>query len=276
MYFLFDIGGTKMRLALANSARIVKTRVVQTPRDFSKAISIFRDAFFEFRKNGAITAVCGGVPGVLSARKDKLVQSPHLKRWIGYPLGARLASLFDASVYLENDAALAALGEAVYGAGKNKDIVAYYAIGTGVGGARIVCKKIDARAQGFEPGHQIISGGYAKRRSVYLEDYVSGSGITLRYQCAPSHLTSRAAWDDIARHLAYGLNNAIVHWSPEVVVLGGGLVFESQLSLSAVQKHLKSVMRIFPKIPPIKKAALGDSSGLYGALAFLKDALSGS
>ncbi len=273
MYLLFDIGFTNMRLSAAILARIIKTRICATPRDPSKALAVFRDALNKFKKNGEITAVCGGVPGVLSLRKDKIVQSFHLKEWIGASFGARLASLSDAPVYLENDAALAGLGEAVYGAGKGKDIVAYYGVGTGLGGARIVNQKIDARTVGFEPGHQIISLG-KKHRPVYLEESVSGSGIAMRYQCAPSHITSREVWNDIARHLAYGLNNSILHWSPDVIVLGGGIVLESPLSLAAVQKHLQRVMRIFPKIPPIKKASLGDSAGLYGALAFLKDALS--
>ncbi|HCA67504.1 MAG: hypothetical protein A2249_01520 [Candidatus Jacksonbacteria bacterium RIFOXYA2_FULL_44_7] len=270
MYFLFDIGGTKMRLAIANSSRIVKTRISATPLNFSKGIAIFEDMLGELKKRDEITAVCGGVPGILSERKNKLVQSPHLKQWVGRPLGLRLAELFDAPVYLENDSALAGLGEAVYGAGKGKDIVAYYAIGTGVGGARIVLKKIDFSAQGFEPGHQIIGFDKAHKHPAYLEDYVSGSGIAIRYQCAPSHITSREVWNDIARHLAYGLNNSILHWSPDIVVLGGGLMLESRLSLPAIQKHLQSAMRIFPKLPPIVKSSLGDLSGLYGALAFLK------
>jgi glucokinase len=48
------------------------------------------------------------------------------------------------------------LGEAVFGAGKGREIVVYMTISTGVGGARIVGGKIDASAMGFEPGHQII------------------------------------------------------------------------------------------------------------------------
>ena len=52
--------------------------------------------------------------------------------------------------------ALGGLGEANFGQYKDEKIIAYIAIGTGVGGVRIVDSQIDRNSQGFEPGHQII------------------------------------------------------------------------------------------------------------------------
>ncbi len=45
---------------------------------------------------------------------------------------------------------------------------------------------------------------------------------------------------------------------------------EVGIPIPAVRKHLAEVMKIFPNIPPIEKAELGDFGGLYGALAYAR------
>jgi len=42
------------------------------------------------------------------------------------------------------------------------------------------------------------------------------------------------------------------------------------ISVEKTEKYLKEILKIFPKLPVIKKAELGDFGGLYGALAFIK------
>jgi predicted NBD/HSP70 family sugar kinase len=77
--------------------------------------------------------------------------------------------------------------------------------------------------------------------------------------------------DKMAEILAYGVNNAIVHWSPDVVVIGGSMMKKIGIKIPRVEFHLKKIMRAFPNnIPKIKKAALADFGGLYGALALIK------
>ncbi|HWR57864.1 MAG TPA: hypothetical protein VN328_03155, partial [Thermodesulfovibrionales bacterium] len=62
--------------------------------------------------------------------------------------------------------------------------------------------------------------------------------------------------------------NTIVHWSPDIVILGGSVA--GKIPLGRVRFHLRRIMKIFPKLPPIEKAVLGDVGGLYGALHFLR------
>ena len=272
MYLLFDIGGTKMRLARGEDGIVGEPRIIATPRSFTDGIAVIQKTAMEIGRGAPFHSICGGIAGVLNPKKTQLACAPHLSGWVRKPLSARLSRIFGAPAFLENDAALAGLGEARYGAGRGYGIVMYYTVGTGVGGVRIVNGAIDRAAYGFEPGHQIIMRCSASRRPgrAHLEEYVSGSGIAFRYQMDPSHIHEEKIWNDIAVWLAHGLYNSMVHWSPEVIVLGGGLMLHKAISLKVVRETVHALSCIYPKVPRIKRATLGDMSGLYGALALVE------
>lgn len=273
MFILFDIGGTKTRIAFSPDGAVVgEPKVFFTPQEFDKGIDQFRKAAQELSAGQEIRAAAGGVAGPLDREKTRLVRSPHVSGWIGKPLKEELQRILGAPVYLENDAAMAGLGEAAYGEGKGKRIVVYVTVSTGVGGARIVDGEIDTSAMGFEPGHQIIDADgtlcpECKSVPGYLERYVSGSAIERRYGKKADEIDDPKVWDEVARFLAYGLNNSIVHWSPDVVILGGSVM--QKIPLGKVREYLTDLLKIFPEPPLVRKAVLGDFVGLYGALQFL-------
>jgi len=210
---------------------------------------------------------------------------PNLQGWNYKPLKKELEKGTGAPLFIENDTAIVGLGEATAGAGKGCSIVVYITISTGVGGARIVDGKIDKSAFGFEIGHQIIDagGGFEKEsergalgaRKGYmdLEKHISGKAVEKRFGKKPYEILDPEIWDEEARLLAFGLNNTIVHWSPDIVVLGGSMMKEIGIPIERVRHHLKEIMAIFPELPKIGKAALGDIGGLHGALVFLRQSL---
>lgn len=272
MYLLFDIGGTKTRVGISQDGQTVtQSKIVPTPKDFEQGIQTLKQVFNELIRGQKIEAVAGGIAGPLDKEKSILVSSPHIGGWIEKPLRAELEKIFNIPVYLENDTALVALGEAISGAGVGKNIVAYIGVGTGVGGARIVNGQIDQNSLGFEPGHQIIvplgnpcnCGGKG-----HLETYVGGFYLERTYQKKAEQITDTKIWDEVARYLAIGLNNTIVHWSPDIVVLGGSIM--KSISLEKVTTHLKDVLKIFPEVPEVVPAKLADESGLWGALQILR------
>jgi len=178
-------------------------------------------------------------------------------------------------VYLENDAAIVGLGEAMNGAGRGEEIIAYITVSTGIGGARIVDGKIDRNIFGFEPGHQIIdpTGMLCPMcdSAGHLEGHVSGVALEARFNKKAYEITDPQIWEEEAKWLAYGLNNTAVYWSPSVIVLGGSMIIKSPgISIERVSHHLKKTLTIFPERPRLVKAELGDIGGLYGALEILK------
>ncbi len=267
MYLVFDIGGTKTRLAVSKDRKtFYKKKIVATPLDFNQAILLFQKLISQLTNNKKVKAVAGGVAGPFDRKKTKLVNSPNLPDWINKPLKENLQKIIKAPVYLENDAALSGLGETKYGAGQGYKIIAYLTISTGVGGARIIKGKIDDNYFGFEPGHQIINFS-AKNGSKTLEENIAGSALEERYNKKAHKIKKQEIWRKEADILATGLNNVIVLWSPEAIILGGSLM--KSVSLDLVKDQLKKRLEIFPYLPEIKKAKLGDLAGLYGGLCFL-------
>jgi len=276
MFLLFDIGGTKMRLAVSKDGKSFdEPKIVDTPQDFNAGMSLFQKISMELSGGGKIKAVAGGIAGPLDRGKTKLINSPNLPRWVDKPLKETLQKTLKTPVHLENDAAIVGLGEAVNGAGKGEEIVAYITVSTGIGGARIVDGRIDRNIFGFEPGHQIIdpTGTLCPicGSAGHLEGHLSGVALEARYHKKPYEITDNQVWEEEAKWLAYGLNNTAVYWSPSVIVLGGSMITKSPgISIERVSYHLKKTLTIFPERPRLAKAELGDIGGLYGALEILK------
>lgn len=272
MYLLFDIGGTKMRFAVSPDLRHINSPlIVPTTETVEDMIELLKKELPKMTNNEPIKAIAGGVAGALSHDRAVLIKSPNKPSWNHQPIKDKLYELFNVPVFIENDAAVVGLGEAHSGPGIGKDIVAYITVSTGVGGARIVKGKIDHSYFGFEPGHQIIS--VAERDNGepafgYLEDFISGKALEKAFGKPAYEITDKQIWDDVTFFLAIGINNIIVHWSPDIIVLGGGVA--QNIDIDLLKKYVHETMRIFPELPEITKAKLDDLAGLYGAMELLK------
>lgn len=248
-----------MRFATSEGGdKLEDIRVIPTPQDFNEAL----EAFGEYKRQD-LKAVVGGIAGEFDKEKNVLVFSPNLKKWVNTPVRSRLESLFGTKVSIENDAALAALGESKRGAGKVFGIVAYLTIGTGIGGARCVDGEIDKNSCGFEPGHQIIGNGS-------FEQQTSGAAIERRYGKKPEDIIDDKIWEEIMERIAVGVNNTIVYWSPDVVILGGGVVQSVSFKIEKVNEYLRKIYIVNPNPPEVKRSLLGGEAGLYGSLEILK------
>ncbi|MEK7390536.1 MAG: ROK family protein [Patescibacteria group bacterium] len=275
MYIVFDVGGTKMRLGSSRDGETLdKAVVVKTPTSYEEGIAELKKNASALSEGEAIDALAGGLAGAFSQKKLSLVSGPNLKDWVGRPICSELETFFNAPAYVENDAALAGLGEALRGAGRGFEIVAYITVSTGIGGVRIVQGRIDAKSIGFEPGHQIIDADRTMipdADGILWGDYISGRGLAKRTGHDPKEFKESAFWDGLAKILAYGLNNVCVFWSPDVIVLGGSMITgDPAIPVEKTREYLRSITKVYPELPVIKISELGDSCGLHGALEYLR------
>lgn len=282
MYILCDIGGTKMRVARVNNVHaqqpFVKTIILSTPPLYEQGVKVLVQNILQLQESqgDSIDACVVAIAGSLNGDKSEIYNSPNLQGWEHQPLKKRLENELHCHVHIENDAALAGLGEARYGAGKGDSIVAYLTISTGTGGVRIVDGCIDAHTAGFEPGRQIIKADDVHKS---LGRYISGAELQRTYGASPENILDTQVWNDVARYLAYGIYNTVMFWSPHVVVLGGGLIMHEAIQLDKVYSHFMERMKhtgtdVFPFIPKIVKAELADIGGLYGGLAYIRNRMS--
>jgi predicted NBD/HSP70 family sugar kinase len=142
-------------------------------------------------------------------------------------------------------------------------------IGTGVGGSRIVNGQIDHNTFGFEPGHHIVNLDSTQDS---WEELVSGSAIKIKYGKSLSQIDNPQEMEQIHSDLIAGLYNLTLFWSPEVIVLGGGIGNAGLLDiykLNAKLSELNTTRHRLVDTPSIVQAQLGDNGGLIGALIYL-------
>lgn len=262
MRLVADIGGTNMRIAVGDTnGTILRMEKHDTPSVYAHGIDVLVKTMEELRADAEVDSVVIGVAGVKSEDGRSLSWSPHLAGWVGRDLAGDLEAALALPVALQNDAALGALGEALLGAGAGAPIVAYLAVGTGIGGGRIVDGTLDRSSFGFEVGHQYLSPGGE------FEELVSGSAIERLEGVSALAFEDRARWRDYAHQFAVGLYNTLLHWSPDRVVLGGSLMADDGLHIEEIMEGLHAVNRAIPQLPEIRKAAL-EYPGLVGALVY--------
>jgi len=276
-YILFDIGGTKTRIAVANCETQFEAPIkFETPQSYREGFEAITKAIDTLLPHHKITAIGGGIRGPLNHEKTGIISETKLHDWVGRNFVQDLTKRYGVPVFLENDTAIVGLGEALFGAGKGYDIVAYHTVSTGVGGARFVHGKLDVSSIGFEPGHQELDidrsiFGHAVKHT--LENLVSGTALEHRRGKKPYEISQDdPVWDELASYLAHGIKNTIVYWSPDIIVLGGSmLVGDPRIFLSDIQKHTEEVLGDLLPCPKIVNAELKDEGGLYGAMALLRE-----
>ena len=264
MLLVFDIGGTHIRSATSKDGKTFDkpSVILDTPKDWEEAKKVLHDVC---QKQGKAEQVCVAIAGEFDENRSQLVFSPNLLDWVEKPLKRFFEDETGASVRLVNDAVAAAIGEARQGAGKGHVIVAYLTVGTGLGGARVVNGELDENSQGFEPGQQIIDSTSGDT----LEKRVAGAGFAAQFGVDFVKTAPKEAWEAAAKELAVGIHNTIDYWSPDIIVFGGSMILKPNgIPLDRVRAHLTALNKK-EKIPPIVPAALGDESGLRGALAIL-------
>lgn len=273
---MFDIGGTNTRVAVSKDLKRYDEAVTfKTSKDFKKGVAAIVEAAGKLTDDD-IQGIAGGIRGMLDADRVELAYDTVLTGWIDKPLVATLKKELKAPVLLENDAAVAGLGEAHFGAGKGHEIVAYHTISTGVGGVKIENGSIDSYHIGFEPGHQVLDIDrtiLGEDTLPTLENLISGGAIEERMNTKPYEIPQEdTLWDQLAHYLAYGLRNTVLYWSPDIIVLGGSMILGNpRILLDDIQKHANDVFGEDVSCPLIVDAELGDLAGIYGAMVLLRN-----
>jgi glucokinase len=278
-----DLGGTHMRCAEVDDNGTVTGRVVHpTPHD-GTGVSALTTLMANI--TGCRRAVVG-VPGRVDYRRGKLEHAPNLPAgWVPGLTEAGLGAAVGLPVALANDADLAAVGEAYFGAGRVHSDVAYITLSTGVGaGITVGGLLVHGRRSLAEVGHEIID--LTRQRAgqpATLEDLASGTalgkaataagigplGVDVTRAVDAGDADAIRIWGDLVAAAAAGIVNLVWTFSPDVVVVGGGLGLVGDVLLDPVRAAVRSDGP--PAVDPpveIVQATLGDDAGLAGAAAW--------
>ena len=268
-----DLGGTQLRTAVVDaSGEVTRRRAVPTPKDDPGALrALLRDALAEA---GDVEGVVAGVPGPIDYAAGAPTMLVNLPAWEGHVSAASLSAELGLGVLLANDADLAALGEHRFGAGMGFDDVAYVTVSTGVGaGVVLGGRLVRGRLSLAELGHTIID----RHTMETVEDLGSGTALGRMAGENAAAVSARALEGDAgaavtfrkaADALAVGVFNLVHLFSPQVVVIGGGMSQAGDLLLDPVREMLG---RRTGSSVSVVRAATGDDAGLKGAAAYWAD-----
>lgn len=272
MYIGIDIGGTHIRVGASVDGKTLKEKLDFPTKEFEQSFSEIINAVKTF--DSKVKSIGVSVPGPLSSKTNLILASPNLKGFNEKPLKEMLEDKLKVPVKVEHDASVAALAEATLGAGKDKNPVLYITVSTGIGSGLIVDGKIYRGLYNPEAGHQIIDTHGPKchcGQSGDLESFSSGESIKTKVGRHPKEVEGLREWYDALDILAIGITNSILHYSPEIVVIGGGMSKNQKIFFEPLRDGVKKYLKMLPEVP-IVRAALAPDSSLVGAILLAKQA----
>lgn len=289
-----DIGGTTIKMALFDAAGIMLDKW-QIPTNTEEngifipdemVASINKRLADKKQNSSELLGIGIGVPGPVD---DLVVKRAVNLGWSDFPLKQLMEKRLNIPVVLLNDANAAALGELWQGSADQLRDIVFVTLGTGVGGGIIVDGKIlnGKHASGGEIGHIPVQSEEMRicgcGNTNCLECYGSANGmVKTMNQLAGEEVVSNTkeifalitqgdsraqealtiTIDYLARAIA-GILNTL---DPEELVIGGGVSEAGEAFLTPLKTALDQYT--FPQISghiQLRKAALGNDAGVYGA-----------
>ncbi len=306
VHIAVDIGGTHMRAAYypAHSHEPLEHKKITTKHPSESAWERLVKLITSIWPAGEEVASIGvAAPGPLDPFSGVLFSAPNIHEWINLPLRKLLEDQFEVPIAVGNDANLAALGEWKFGAGIGHKHLVYLTISTGIGGGVIIDNRLLVGTLGLtaEFGHVSVQPdgplcGCGQRG--HLEALAAGPAIarwveTEIAQGVPSSLAKLAQFttkqvaeaanqgDDLAiralnragNFIGRALADILHIFNPSIIIIGGGVSRSGDLLMHPIRKEMEArVMNPhYLDNLTLTTAALGDETGLLGALALARD-----
>lgn len=283
-----DLGGTKIEGIVLDAAGTELTRKrIPTEREKGYKHIVDRIAGLHdelVKATDSRTHTFGiGTPGAVS-RRTGLLKNSNTVCLNGQPLKADLERVLGRKIEIQNDANCFAMAEAMFGAGKGRELVFGVIMGTGCGGGIVHKGEVitGLQAIGGEWGHMAIDpqgpACYCGARGC-VETLISGGGLEQRWLEQQGSAKRLQDIVDLYRagdgpavafmkrffaHFGRAMANLINILDPDIVVLGGGVSNIPELYTEGVAEVRRCIFSDSLETP-IVKHAIGDSAGVIGA-----------
>lgn len=291
-----EIGGTKLQLVVGDEqARIVERfRFVVDPDKGATGIKKQIRSALDKISLHSVSAIGIGFGGPVDHQTGKILTSYQIPGWGDFVLQDWLEKLTRIPVWLDNDANVAALGESLYGAGKDCNVVFYVTMGSGVGAGIVVNNHLyhGSRNSEAEFGHlRLDKSGrtvesscsgwavdekirtYVKQKPGSLLDRLTKDAAREQARALIPALAQDdegaiAILDATTDDLAFGLSHVVHIVNPNTIILGGGLSLVGEPLRRRVEEKLPAyLMDVLRPGPSIQLSSLKEDAVPVGALA---------
>jgi fructokinase len=289
LYGGLEAGGTKFVCMIASGPDDIRDEIrfqTTTPDEtIGRAIDFFKQHVTTLRAMGV------GSFGPIDLQRDSAtfgyITSTPKPGWANTDLVGRLKAALNIPIDFDTDVNAAAYGEQRWGALQNFDPGIYMTIGTGIGGGVIVNRQPIHGLIHPEIGHMFIPHdraidpfpGVCPFHQDCFEGLASGPAMRSRWgQPAEALPIDHPAWKLEASYIAYALCNLIVSYSPQRIVLGGGVMQREEI-FPIVRREVQKILNGYVQSPDIidrvdqfiVPPGLGNRSGILGAIALALD-----
>lgn len=296
-----DVGGTSIKYGLVDSLGLSlheslrPTRAGDSTTDVLEAIKLAVQELIDFASvnNLSIEGIGIGVPAIVD-NGIIIGASGNLREINTMNLGSIIAEIFKYPVWIDNDANLMGLAEVRFGGARTITDAVFLTVGTGIGGALILNGKLFGgyRNRGTELGHICIEtngpsctcGGrgclealassralISSYKELLDESLAARIHIDGKYIVARYLVNEKEAVLAMTRHfnyLAAGIVGFINIFSPQKVIIGGGISESGDFYLEQIRKRVGMlVMKETAEFTLIEAAMLGNKAGFLGAAA---------
>ena len=308
---VFDIGGTAIKYGVCKDGKLLSSAETPTNaglggRHVLDTIIALTEEAFSFGSPHSLSepfdAIGISTAGQVNAETGSITYAnSNIPGYTGMEIRKELEAKFHIPVMVENDVNSAAIGEAVYGAGKNSESFLCLTYGTGVGGAIVQDKKI-YHGSSFSAGEfggiithgdvrlavntssKVIADDSPENTDTSEKDYFGGcyeryASVTALVKEAMEYDQSLTNGRAIFEHLndphvtdilnnwvdeiALGLVTLIHIFNPPCIVLGGGIMTQPLILNTLKDKLFSQIMPNFSHVKLVT-AELGNHAGLYG------------
>jgi len=255
MYIGIDIGGTNIRVASFKSLSSPLDKIIKfdTLNNYKEDLENIRKNILELLDND-IEGIGVGVAAFLSKDKSKIVNANNINTWNGKNLRSDLENIFQCKVLVENDATVAALGEAQFGKGIGLEEFLYFTWGTGIGGTFIRRYGENLLSIPSQLGHQIIEkDGLLCTCGQHgcLEAYCGGWVI------------NKTPREKIEEYFALGLVNILNIHPVDQIVFGGSKALNQKEIVDQIMEKVSNNLKMVVA-PEFQFSDLGEKTGLLG------------
>lgn len=263
MYLAVDVGGTKTLLAAFDEKeKIVKEVIFPTPMAYNTFLTEFEVHFpqlgdFSFRAAGV------AIPGIIDRSSGTGISFGNLP-WKNVPVKTDIATIVSCPVYVENDAKVGGLSEALLIKNEFKNVL-YVTLGTGIG-LTIITNGIIDTTFGDRGGKDVTVN--FEGQPVEWESIASGSAIRRRFNKNATDITDDMTWKIYAHDLALGLSQVIEEKNPDAVVFGGGAGKPFERYSEPLKGELTAMLH--QPLPAILPAKHPEEAVIYGCLDLIK------
>jgi glucokinase len=232
-------------------------------------------------------------PGPLDALQGLALSTPTIDGFRDFPLRDRIAGAIGLRTLLDHDGHAAAYGEWQFGAGRGHHNMVYVTVSTGIGGGAIVDGRLQRGRRGMAAhvGHmtllpdgpvcncgnpgcwEALAAGPALTAAARRAGFADGEAVFAAARAGDPGAMAVAAAE--ARWLGIGIVSLLHVYSPDIVVLGGGVMNGLDVLQPAMSAEIAA-----RAMPPFRDtrvvlASLLDNAGLIGAAALARDAFGG-